>query len=197
MPDEMNNPDERWLVRQAARDPAAFQRLYDLYFGRVYSYVAARVTHPPDAEDLVAEIFLQVIKGLPHLNNHHSYSFAAWIFTIARSKVADFYRRDGHHSEGQLSDTLTITPEFDSRLIEQERAAEIRKLLDTLSERRREVLMLKYFSGLRNIEIAQVLGLDERTVASHLSRGLKDLYDAMTSESAGPQEKATSKRNNP
>lgn len=197
MPDEMNNPDERRLVQRAAHDPAAFQRLYDLYFRRVYSYVAARVTHPPDAEDLVAEIFLQVVKGLPSLSNRHQFSFAAWIFTIARSKVADFYRRDDHRSEGELSDTLTITHEFDNRLIEQERAAELRKMLDILSERRREVLILKYFSGLRNIEIAHVLGLDERTVASHLSRGLKDLYDAMTCETASQKENATGKRNRP
>src|SRR5690606_527845 len=114
---------------------------YDHYFRRMYSYLAARVTHPPDAEDLVGEVFLQVVKGLPSLSNRHQFSFAAWIFTIARSKVADFYRRDDHHHERELFDTLTITPEFDSHLIEQERAAELRKRLDTLSERRREVLI--------------------------------------------------------
>jgi RNA polymerase sigma factor (sigma-70 family) len=173
-----DNSEETHLIRQAIHDPTAFQRLYELYFRRVYSYVAAKLTAPQDAEDLVAEVFLQVVKGLPRLNNRHDLSFAAWIFTIARNSVADFYRRRRPLDEAALSHTLPTTYEFDDSLIEQERAAELRMLLNTLSERRREVLMLKYFSGLRNLEIAQVLSLDERTVASHLSRGLKDLYDA-------------------
>jgi RNA polymerase sigma factor (sigma-70 family) len=51
----------------------------------------------------------------------------------------------------------------------------MRALVATLSPRRQEIVTLKFFAGLRNREIADVLELDERTVASHLSRGLQDL----------------------
>jgi DNA-directed RNA polymerase specialized sigma24 family protein len=44
--------------------------------------------------------------------------------------------------------------------------------------RRREIVALRYFGGLRNQEIAAVLGLGERTVAAHLSRALRDLHAA-------------------
>jgi RNA polymerase sigma-70 factor, ECF subfamily len=44
-----------------------------------------------------------------------------------------------------------------------------------LPPRRRDILLLKFFGGLRNQEIARMLNLDERTVASHLSRALDDL----------------------
>ncbi|HET7078316.1 MAG TPA: sigma-70 region 4 domain-containing protein, partial [Chloroflexia bacterium] len=58
--------------------------------------------------------------------------------------------------------------------------ADLHRLIATLSPRRREVITLKFFGGLQNREIAAVLGLDERTVASHLCRALEDLYARYT-----------------
>ena len=46
---------------------------------------------------------------------------------------------------------------------------------DGCKPRRREIVLLRFASGLRNQEIARVLNLDERTVASHLCRALEDL----------------------
>jgi RNA polymerase sigma-70 factor (ECF subfamily) len=172
---------EHLLVRRAVHDLTAFQSLYELYFKRVYSYVAARVSNQLDVEDLVSDIFLLVVKGLPQFKNHHNFSFGAWIFTIARNLVTDFYRRQGRTIDTDQLDTLendVVDPvEIDGPLLEHELATELLTMLKRLPEQRREVIILKYFSGLRNKQIAQVLALDERTVASHLSRGLKDLYE--------------------
>ena len=193
MPDALDDQHEWLLLQKIPRDPAAFRGLYDLYFGRVYSYVAAKVNDPLDAEDLVSDIFLQVVKCLPQFKNQHQFSFAAWVFTIARNTVTDFYRREGRSFDGLQWETLDNEAEgveFDNALIEQEQAVELNSMMMLLPERRREVMLLKYFSGLRNIEIAQILHLDERTFASHLSRGLKDLYEAYVN-------KRSTERNNP
>jgi RNA polymerase sigma-70 factor (ECF subfamily) len=181
MLDDFDPQQEHLLVRRAVHDPTAFQSLYELYFKRVYSYVAAKVSNHLDAEDLVSDTFLQVVKGLPQFKSHHNSSFGAWIFTIARNLVTDFYRRQGRavdtHQLDALKNDVADPIEVDGHLLEQERAAGLHTMLKKLPERRREVMMLKYFSGLRNQQIAQVLDLDERTVASHLSRGLKDLNE--------------------
>jgi RNA polymerase sigma factor (sigma-70 family) len=60
-------------------------------------------------------------------------------------------------------------------LIRQERFDILRRMIDTLPPRRQEVITLRFFGGLRNQEIAAMLDLDERTVASHLARALSDL----------------------
>src|SRR5689334_11881036 len=89
------NPDsEQVLVNRAADDAEAFRALYDLYIERVYGYVAARVDDRKDAEDIVSNVFLSVVRGLGHIRNQHNTSFAAWLFTIARNAVNDFYRRN-------------------------------------------------------------------------------------------------------
>src|SRR5690606_37525873 len=135
---------------RASTDPAAFQVLYELYFKRMYNYVVVKVNNRQDAEDIVSDIFLQIVKGLPQFRNDNHLSFATWLFTIARNITTDFYRRQVRSpTEADLESmetNLVISPELDTALIQRERAAELHGMLMALPERRREVIMLKYFS---------------------------------------------------
>ena len=88
--------DEPALVRLAQTDAQAFGALYDRYVQRVYRYCYYRTNNPPDAEDLTAQIFLAALEGLPRYRQDGH--FAAWLFSIARKKVADFHRRAPHAS---------------------------------------------------------------------------------------------------
>jgi RNA polymerase sigma-70 factor, ECF subfamily len=153
-----------------------FQAIYAAYLPRLYGYVAARVDDAAEAEDLVSEIFLKAVKHFDQL--HASEALTTWLFTIARHTLADYYRRRGLPAVpyDALEDAPADDPLPDVQVTRAENAALIRQLVKTLPLRRQEVLILRFFAGLRNHEIAQVLDLDEHTVASHLSRGLKDLY---------------------
>ena len=177
----MSYPDSdnlQSLIQQAQADPEQFRLLYRQYFPRVYAYVAYRVGRKQDTEDVVSEIFVNVIKAFPKFDYRGDGSFTAWLFRIAHNQVAQFYRQN-HQQQTIPLDEL---PEIESRglspdglVLQKERFAELRELINELSGRRQEVLTLRFFGGLRNQEIAEVLGLDERTVASHLSRAIQDL----------------------
>lgn len=171
---------EQELLKQARRDPAAFRELYNHYFPRVYAYVSYRVGRVRDSEDIVADTFLRAVDKLDSFEWRGEGSFAAWLFRIARSHVSDFYRR-GQGSEETIP--LEDLPDLASgallpadALAQKEKFACLRRLIGTLSPRRQEVITLRFFGGLRNKEIAALLDLDERTVASHLCRGLRDLH---------------------
>ena len=153
-----------------------FQAIYAAYLPRVYGYVAARVDEAAEAEDLVSEIFLKAVRHIDQL--HAPEALTTWLFTIAHHTLADYYRRRGLPAVpfDALEDAPADDPLPDVEFAQAENAALIRQLVRSLPIRRQEVLVLRFFAGLRNHEIAQVLGLDEHTVASHLSRGLKDLY---------------------
>jgi RNA polymerase sigma-70 factor, ECF subfamily len=166
---------ERDLIEQSKRDPEAFRALYRLYFPRVYGYVAYRVPSVADAEDVVAETFIKVVEGLRTFEYRGEGSFAAWVFRIAYSHVSQFYRQRTHLSFDELPDMPSGYLSPDQALQEREQFARLAGLIAELPPRRQEIVTLKFFGGLRNQEIAQVLGLDERTVASHLCRALDDL----------------------
>lgn len=175
--------NDQTLVQRALDDPQVFHHLYERYFRRIYGYVASRITDQHDAEDIVSEIFLKVIKNLAQLRNQHHMSFAAWLFVIARNAVTDHYRREAHAQPVVPFDSATpiaVESDSDSQIIEGEEAAHLRELIATLPERKREVIELKYYGGLRNQEIAVVLQIGEKTVAAYLSRALDELYEKYT-----------------
>lgn len=171
--------EERQAIAQARAEPEALQRLYRAYHPRIFAYVAHSVGRKADAEDVVSETFIRMVKALDRFNYRGEGSFAAWLFQIARHEVLRFF---GTHKGGTADIPLEDLPEIASDLLlpeqayqRQETYAYLRQLIEQLSPRRREIIQLRFFGGLRNKEIAVVLGIDERSVAGHLTRALADL----------------------
>ena len=186
MQSRLDSKQERTLVKKAQQDPTAFQELYNYYFPRVYAYVSYRVGRVQDTEDLVADTFLKVIERLDEFQWRGEGSFAAWLFRIAHNLVSDFYRRGRGPEESvpleELPELASSTLLPADAVLQKEKFAYLRRLIGTLSPRRQEIITLKFFGGLRNKEIAVLLELDERTVASHLCRGLEDLHRKYVNE---------------
>lgn len=178
---DRSEEDEQELVKRAVADLSAFQALYQRYIRRIYGYVVSRVGNPHDAEDVVSEVFLRVIKNLPQLRNQQAISFAVWIFMIARSTVTDHYRRNGHSNSlislDMVEPLIAVEPDPDWALIKIEDTAQLHEMIVTLPERKREIITLRYYGGLRNQEIAVVLQIGEKTVSAYLSRALSDLHE--------------------
>lgn len=179
---------EQSLIEQARSHPQAFRDLYRHYFPRVYAYVAYRVGSVQDTEDLVSEVFLRVVEGLGQFEHRGAGSFAAWIFRIAQNHVAQHHRGQRRRSDAVSLDAVmelsSHLPLPDQIIQQKEQQARLHAAIASLSSRRQEVVMLRFFGGLRNREIAAVLGLDERTVASHLCRALEDLQRSFPDISA-------------
>jgi RNA polymerase sigma-70 factor (ECF subfamily) len=176
--------NEQHLLALARQDPQAFRRIYQHYLPRLYAYVRYRVERKQDAEDLVAETFLRVVDGFDRFEWRHEGSFAAWLFRIAHNAISNFHRDHAHldytRAPEELPEPVATGPLPDAIVLRKELFADLHRLIATLPPRRREVITLKFFGGLQNREIAAVLGLDERTVASHLCRALEDLYARYT-----------------
>lgn len=187
---EPNHHEKDW-VEQAKHDVKAFTHLYNHYFPRLYAYVSYRVGRAHDCEDIVADTFVRVVEGLPGFEWRHSGAFAAWLFRIARNLINDRYRQRKRQGTDEIL-TWEELPELednallpDEVILQKEQFARLYHLVGELPGRRQEVITLKFFGELRNREIAEVLGLDERTVASHLYRGLQDLNRLFASDTSG------------
>ncbi len=180
----MQNPldpeEERSLIQNARCNFEAFRDLYRAYFPRVYAYVAYRVGWAQEAEDITSDIFLKIVEKLGKFEWRGGGSFAAWVFRLAHDRVADFHRQDRRRAVDLSLDELPDLRANDllptEIFLQKEKFAYLHRLIATLSPRRQEIITLKFFGGLRNNEIAEILSLNERTVAAHLCRGLEDLH---------------------
>ncbi len=165
---------ESRLIRAAASNSEAFTQLYNRYLKPTYAFIAFRVK-PEEAEDLTSVLWMKILDRLPTLENPKPEVFRAWIFTMARNLVIDHYRKHKNTvplDEIELEDPTPLNKSF----LEEDR---VRALVRELPPQQSEVVSLKYFSGLRNKEIAVLLTLSEKTVASNLSRALKNLRRTM------------------
>jgi RNA polymerase sigma-70 factor (ECF subfamily) len=174
---------ERELVEAARRDPLAFERLYYLYLPRVYKYTNYRIEEAEVVEEVVSDVFLKCAQALP--------SFAAWLFRIAHNAVLNRRRMEGAHARGEESMALddlrhlhSDAPSPEEGLLRQEQGDTLRRLLLRLPQRRQDIITLRFYGELHNREIAVVLNLNERTIASHLCRGLRDLHALWLAEMA-------------
>lgn len=176
----MDKEREKLLVERALENPEAFQELYDYFFPKIYAYIGYRIDRVEDVEDLVAETFLKVVTNLVAFQWRGNGSFGAWLFRIAHNLVSNFYRQckqsDNLISLEEMPKLEASAPLPEDITLQKEKAVFLKKLIRNLSERRQEIIILKFFGCLRNNEIAEILELDERTVASHLCRGLDDLH---------------------
>jgi RNA polymerase sigma-70 factor (ECF subfamily) len=161
--------DESALVRAAQTDAQAFGALYDRYIQRVYRYCYYRTNSPPDAEDLTAEIFLAVLEALPRYRQDGH--FAAWLFSIARKKVADFHRRTAHtHVSLDESVLPPIHADMAIDVETSQRSECLLKLIQALAEEERELIRLRYVAELSFAEIAKALQRNEEAVKKSLYR---------------------------
>jgi RNA polymerase sigma-70 factor (ECF subfamily) len=175
---EMNNVHENSLVEAASREPQAFAELYTSYVGRVYRYVHARVAHQRDAEDLTSQVFLDALKSLPSYRSRAP--FAAWLFSIARRRVADYYRHGDQASTANIDDIpLSSGEDVLNQIIHDEHLVALAEVITGLDEQEQELLQLRFAAEMTFMEIAALLGRREDTVKKRFYRLLARLQSQM------------------
>jgi len=166
------DPDAR-LVAAACVEPQAFGALYDRYFQRVLAYVRLRVHDVAACEDVTSLVFTTALGQLDSFRGEGT--FAGWLFQIARNAVYDAQRRSGFE---QLPEELPwLGPDPEQRLVDEERAELLRRLIRSLAPEQQHLLALRYGAGLSFVDIGAILGASEGTVRVRLHRLLHQLKE--------------------
>lgn len=167
--------DDSTLARDANRNEEAFAALYRRYVNPVYRYLYRRLGSTNDAEDLTSQVFMDV---MDHLENYREKGrFSSWLFTIARRRLADHYRR---RQIDRLEDGVDVqedSPHLETLMEEGETRAFLRRLIGRLDQERQEILLLRFTAGLGFSEMADLLNRSEGSVKMMLYRTLDWLRD--------------------
>jgi RNA polymerase sigma-70 factor, ECF subfamily len=158
-----------------------FQKLFRAFYLPVFNFFSRSGFTNEECQDLTQEVFLAVYNGVQNLR--HEGAFVAWLFSIARHigmRHVDRKRRAPRAERSEETDRIVeMVPARDSnaleRMLDQEKAAVVRKAIDSLPVREQDCLRARFFDDLRNGDIAQKLGISENTVAVHVHRGLKNI----------------------
>jgi len=173
------NDEEARLRQWFVAGRSGNERHYLLFLKKLSQYLrgyfAKRLFRfPGDVEDLVQETLIAV-----H-NQRHTYDasmpLTAWVYAIAKYKLVDFLRAQGHHAA--VTDTLDEHEHviFEARQIEAlEAHLDVQKLLEQLPDRYKLPILYTKLQGLSVAETAKLTGMSESAVKVGVHRGMKAL----------------------
>lgn len=156
--------------------------LFDQYAGRVFTYFQYRCDDAATAQDLTMQVFERMMRSLPRYDEDRA-PISAWLFSIARHVGTDWQRRQYLRKFIPWDDFQhkpSGDPSPEEAALESEARIQLRRALRKLSSRERDVIGLRFTSGLTNRTIAELTGLSESNVAVILFRALRKLRQSLS-----------------
>ena len=162
-------------------EDAFYTDLYQRHAPGLFAYVYRQTGSREDAEDIVLDVFLMVLRR-QDFAMFDEQKQAAWLWTITRNKLVDRYRRNTRQQNipiDPLADMLYEDDELspEPTHLRREEYMQLHRTIKTLSVEQQEILQLRFGSGLRCTEIALVLNKSEGAVRTLLYRTLQTLRD--------------------
>jgi len=160
------------LVRQCAQgDHAAFRVLYEQFAPRLYAYLMRYVTDRATAQDLLQEGFIKVYTSIAQFEYRGEGSLQSWLKVLMRNEALQYLRRGDCLRESVEIDTTPLSEEMpDDEEVEQIPSEVLMQLLSELPDGYRTVFNLYVMEGKSHREIAEMMGIKERSSASQLVR---------------------------
>jgi RNA polymerase sigma-70 factor, ECF subfamily len=184
-PEPVQNNDVELMKAVAAGDETALAQVYDRYRVILFGLLMRILNNREEAEDVLQEVFLQVWRRAADFDESRGRPFT-WLVTLARSRGIDRLRSlaarervaiAGAREESELvSDAATDAFRSEQRGL-------VSTALSQLPEEQKKPLMLAYFDGLTQSEIATRLGAPLGTVKTRMRTGMLKLRELLASQS--------------
>lgn len=170
----------RLVERAASGDIEAFGELYSIYLDRIYRYVFYQVKDKMTAEDITEDVFIKAWKVIDSCKGRGE-TFSPWLYRIAHNQVIDILRS----RRKQLLTEMETVDKVSGPELEVEGKLERQELLGMIAylpEAQRQVIILKFFEGLDNFEIGQVMGKKQGAIRILQMRALSTLRKDISKE---------------
>lgn len=148
--------EEGVLEKARQLEETALSALVRESYPFIFRYLYYRSTTREDAEDLTSEVFVRVVNSIKSQKGY----FPAWLISIARNLLTDYYRKRGKSRETSLEEIQEPFSDSDKNRKDTKDTLhpdDLRKMLDLLTDEQKEVITLKFIEGNTNEEIAKIM----------------------------------------
>jgi RNA polymerase sigma-70 factor, ECF subfamily len=167
------------IDRQWSQKVQEFQSFYQENLTLIYRYIYSKVGNREEAEDMTSQIFMKAVRDVDAERGPHS--MQKWLFQVARTTIADYWRAYYRASISSLEELLDAGwegPFNEEVVIPSEAPTErVQRILQALPSQYREVLTCRFLLNLTIKETASQLGLTEANVKVLQFRALKRAAD--------------------
>jgi RNA polymerase sigma factor, sigma-70 family len=177
--------DEKVVIKMAARgDREAFGKLVAAYVKRLYGFTYGIVGNEHDSMDIVQDTFLKAYRSIKSFDTNKS--FVTWLFTIAKNNAYNHLKarkrdslryQDGNLESLEDANSNSMGPEDET--VQRSERKRLLDAMDSLPEKYKSVIYLKYISGLSYREIGKRLGIRESLVESRIYTARQKIISIM------------------
>ena len=175
--------DQVLLNHYLSGDRTAISQLIERHSRRVRDYIYLMVKDRDLAEDLFQETFIKVVRVIDEGRYVDNGKFLSWVLRIAHNQVIDHFRterQDKSVNEAESGYDILGSLRFtegsvEDSLVSEQIARDIRRLIDELPAEQREVVMMRYFSGLSFKDIAEQTNVSINTALGRMRYALINL----------------------
>ena len=168
----------------AQQDAGALEALYDRYGRAAYSLARRILTEETLAQDVVQEVFLSLWRDARRFDAGRG-TVATYLLSMTHHRAVDVVRREENLRRWRTSDEgLELAPDPKARVEDEvevsERRAEVRAALKDLPDPQRQALLLAYFGGYTQREVATLVGVPLGTVKTRMAAGMRKMKEALS-----------------
>ena len=181
----MSSIEAYWEKYLLKGDEKSFSAIYNQMANDLYGYGLSFGYREEICKDALQDVFYRLFIQRDKL--HHVENIIAYLFRSYRNRLADLTRMDRRtESIGILEETFSPEVTILDDLIDQEVSENIRQkienLLRQLNANQREIVYLKYMSGLQHREIAGIMGIQEESARKLLYRAIEKMRKSATGD---------------
>ena len=175
--------DRVLLNRYLSGDRGAISQLIERHTPRVRDYIRMMVKDRDVADDIMQETFIKVVRVIDDGRYADNGKFLSWVLRIAHNQVIDHFRATKNSKAVNESDagynmlgTLRFAENtVEVRMISQQIEEDVRRMIDLLPDEQREVVMMRYYSGMSFQEIADQTDVSINTALGRMRYALINL----------------------
>lgn len=169
------------VLRLKDGDYEAFDKIYSLFKLKTFHFANKILNSKENSLNVVQDVFLKVWEKRETIDE--SKPFKAWLFTIVYHSTIDHLRKYAHESripDLNLLASVAESQDMDKQMSDTDLIEQVLKLIETFPPRQREIFKMSRFDGLSHREIAEKLGISEKTVENLVGRATAHLKKAMS-----------------
>lgn len=172
-------PDAHLICAYLSGQDRAFEKLFKRYEKPLFSFILRFVGNRENAEDLLQQTWLKVLKGLPKYEERGK--FSSWLFGIANNCCIDCVRKksvtkqDNFINPEKLNSLSSIDSNPDEMFVQNEQKVWLEKALTQLPPEQKQVVLLRLYGEMPFKEIARVLNSPLNTVLGRMHYAVQNL----------------------
>lgn len=174
--------EQLWIQQVLAGDKQAYAHFINKYKNQLYATILRMTKNPQDAQDLVQDAFIKVYRNLDKYDANGS--FSSWLYRVAINHCMDEFRKKRYSTvQVEIDEERVVNSEHPELVfLKKEKSRQLERLIATLPEDERLIILLRYVNEISYEEIGEVMDVPLSTVRNKLHRAKKKMRETVKRE---------------